>query len=196
MTTKAKLLRTPLVRTRDAAAPAEMDLEARQFVQLYDEYFERVYRYARYRLEDHALAEDMTALTFERALKHLNDFDQRRGSFGSWLFTIARNLINNHLRDERKRTCISLDSYVDHLGKTASPEDKYLQVETQTELLAAIACLNARDRDLLSLKFGASLTNRRIAEITGLSENNVGVIVFRALHKLRKMLDDNASREK
>jgi RNA polymerase sigma factor (sigma-70 family) len=191
MTTKAKLLKTPLVKTRDAAAPAEKGLEARQFVQLYDEYFERVYRYARYRLEDHTSAEDMTAQTFERALKRLEDFDPRRGSFGSWLFTIARNLINNHLRDERKRTCMSLENYDDHPDKTASPEDRFLQVEAQTELLAAMACLNTRDRDLLSLKFGASLTNRRIAEITGLSENNVGVIVFRALHKLRKMLDEN-----
>jgi len=195
MTTKAKFLKPPLVRSRDASAPAEKDLEARQFVQLYDEYFERVYRYARYRLENHISAEDMTALTFERALKYLEDFDQRRGSFGSWLFTIARNLINNHLRDERKRTYVSLDSYVDHPDKTASPEDAYLQNEAQAELLEAMSYLKARERDLLSLKFGASLTNRRIAEITGLSENNVGVIVFRALHRLRKILDDKSADE-
>jgi RNA polymerase sigma factor (sigma-70 family) len=192
MTTKVRLLKTPLAGTRDAAACEAKSLDAHQFIQLYDEYFGRVYRYARYRLTDHVVAEDMTALTFERALNCLEDFDPLRGTFGSWLFTIARNLINNHLRDEKKRACLSLENCAEQPDKTASPEEKYLQVEAQSELIAAMTCLSERDRDLLSLKFAASLTNRRIAEITGLSENNVGVILFRALHKLRNLIDENS----
>ena len=61
-------------------------------------------------------------------------------------------------------------------------------MEAQAELLAVLAHLSERERDLLSLKFAAGLTNRRIAEITGLSDTNVGVIVYRALQHLRLIL--------
>jgi RNA polymerase sigma-70 factor (ECF subfamily) len=52
-------------------------------------------------------------------------------------------------------------------------------------LTALLATLPDRDRELLSLKYGAGLTNRAIARITGLSESNVGTIVHRAVQALR-----------
>lgn len=57
--------------------------------------------------------------------------------------------------------------------------------ETRAELLAAVARLSDRERDLIALKFAAGLTNRRIAELTGLSESNLGVILYRAVPRLR-----------
>jgi DNA-directed RNA polymerase specialized sigma24 family protein len=61
--------------------------------------------------------------------------------------------------------------------------------ETRAELLAAVPRLEDRERDLIALKFAAGLTNRRIAEITGLSESNVGVILYRAVRRLRAELN-------
>lgn len=52
-----------------------------------------------------------------------------------------------------------------------------------------MATLSDRERDLIALKFAAGLTNRRIAELTGLSENNVGVILYRAVQRLRVELN-------
>ncbi|MFQ6101807.1 MAG: RNA polymerase sigma factor [Anaerolineae bacterium] len=51
-----------------------------------------------------------------------------------------------------------------------------------------MARLSDRERDLIGLKFAAGLPNRRIAELTGLSENNVGVILYRAVRRLRAEL--------
>jgi len=48
-----------------------------------------------------------------------------------------------------------------------------------------VARLSDRERDLVALKFAAGLTNRRIAELTGLSESNLGVILYRAVPRLR-----------
>ena len=51
-----------------------------------------------------------------------------------------------------------------------------------------MARLSDREQDLIALKFAAGLTNRRIAEMTGLSQNNVGVILYRAVRRLRAKL--------
>jgi RNA polymerase sigma factor (sigma-70 family) len=161
------------------------------FVRLYDEYFSRVYNYARYRCGDAEAADDLAAQTFERAFSRLEQYDPQRGPFGAWLFAIARNLVNDHLRLIQQRVCMPLESFEQRAAQTASPEETLIQVEAQTELLNALAHLSERERDLLSLKFAAGLTNRRIAELTGLSEANVGVIVYRSLQHLRVLLAAN-----
>ena len=62
--------------------------------------------------------------------------------------------------------------------------------EKRHVLLGALATLADRERDLLALKFQSGLNNRQIAQMTGLSESNVGTIVNRALNKLRARLED------
>jgi RNA polymerase sigma-70 factor (ECF subfamily) len=164
-------------------------LEADQFIRLYDEYYRRVYNYVRYRCGDAVIADDLTALTFEKALTRLADFDPDRGPFGAWLFTIARNMVNNHLRSEKGRGWLPLESCDEHPDQAALPEESLIQGEAQAELLAALSQLSERDRDLLSLKFAAGLTNRRIAEMTGMTDNHVGVILYRAIHRLKAILE-------
>jgi RNA polymerase sigma-70 factor (ECF subfamily) len=160
------------------------------FVRLYDEYFPRVYNYIRYRCGDAATADDLTAQTFERALQHIEQYDPERAPFGAWLFAIARSVVSNHLRSEIRRGWLPLEACERRADQETGPEDRVIQVETQAELLAAFSFLSERERDLLSLKFAAHLTNRRIAEITGLTEANVGVILYRALHRLRVIMGE------
>jgi RNA polymerase sigma-70 factor (ECF subfamily) len=53
-------------------------------------------------------------------------------------------------------------------------------------LRALLAQLPDRERELISLKYGAGATNRAIAKVTGLSESNVGTIVHRVVEALRR----------
>jgi RNA polymerase sigma-70 factor (ECF subfamily) len=187
MTVQARLLKGNLLAGSSMLEKAGGS-EQVAFLRLYDEYFPRVYNYARYRCGDAATADDLTAQTFERALAHLKNYDPQRAPFGAWLFGIARNLVNDHLRADRRRDCLPLETCAEHPAPVVSPEERLIQVEAQAELLAALAQLSERERDLLCLKFAAGLTNRRIAEVTGFSEANVGVIVYRALQHLRLIL--------
>lgn len=193
MTIQARLLKGSLL-TGSGVLEKTGGLEQVAFLRLYDEYFPRVYNYARYRCGDAEAADDLTAQTFERALAHLEDYDPQRAPIGAWLFGIARNLVNDHLRAARRRECLPLETCAEHPAPAASPEERLIQVEAQAELLAALARLSERERDLLSLKFAAGLTNRRIAEVTALSEANVGVILFRALQHLRLVLTTTESK--
>lgn len=162
-------------------------LTVEEFLACYDTYFSQVYNYICYRCGDSLAADDLTATVFERALMYLGDYRSERGSLKAWLFAIARNTVNNHFRLEKRRFCVSLERQheYEYPDPNRTPEEAVLQLETQQALLAAIQKLDDRARDLLGLKFGAHMTNRRIAEITGLSEANVGVIIHRALNRLR-----------
>lgn len=175
----------------DAALAERMAQEPQAFAQLYDRYFGRVYNYLRYRCEDAAQADDLVAQTFERAWARRDSYKPKRGSFPAWLFAIARNAMNDFLRAKRRRPEAPLEAAGQYPAQTASPEQVVLQNEMVAGLLEALSGLDERQRDLLALKFAARMNNRQIAQMTGLSESNVGVIVFRAIRKLRAELSDD-----
>ena len=178
------------------ALPNELALAARAadepaaLATIYDHYFSRVYNYARYRVGDAATADDLTTEVFERVLLHIGGYRAERAPFAAWLFAIARNVVNSHLRAQRRRRWLSLEALRHHASAEPRPEEAVIGNETHAELLAAVARLSERERDLIALKFAAGLTNRRIAEISGLGESNVGVILYRAVRRLRARLGD------
>jgi RNA polymerase sigma-70 factor (ECF subfamily) len=67
----------------------------------------------------------------------------------------------------------------------ATPEEAALRRADSERLTRLLAQLPERERELLALKYGADLTNRAIARVTGLSESNVGTILHRTVHALR-----------
>jgi len=156
-------------------------------VQVYDAYFKRVVTYIRYRVGDAQTADDLAGRVFETLFTHLGQFDPGRGPFEPWLFAIVRNTVNQYFRRSRL-PWVNWEGFANRPADGPLPEETVLQHETQDELLAALARLDARARDLVGLKFVARLTNRQIAAITGLSESHVGVILFRAIAQVRREL--------
>lgn len=180
-----------VVLQNEALLVARVSEEPAAFAAIYDHYFPRVYNYIRYRVGDSETTDDLTSTVFERTLANIRTYDPARAPFAAWLFAIARNVVNDHLRAQRRRMLLHGRSTADASGLSteARPEDSLVGKETYQELLGALNQISERERNLIGLKFGAGLSNRHIARITGLSESNVAVIVFRAIRKLRKELD-------
>lgn len=175
------------------AAQAATDPQA--FATLYDAFFERIYSYLRYRLGDANTADDLTAQTFERALARLSTFCPQRAPFDAWLFAIARNALTDHLRAQRRHPWFSFDKWRHRPASDLLPEDASIIADERRRLLAAVARLDERQRDLIALKFGAMLGNQEIAVMLGLSNSNVGVILHRAVSRLRVLLAEEAADE-
>lgn len=176
---------TVAVLPNELALVARATVEPAAFAAIYDHYFPRVYNYVRYRVQDAETADDITAQVFERALVSIGSYRPEHAPFAAWLFAIARNAVIDHLRAQRQRRWLSLEVLRDRASAEPQPEEVITRDETHAELLADVARLSDRERDLIALKLAAGLTNRRIAELTGLSESNVGVIVYRAVRRLR-----------
>lgn len=158
------------------------------FGKVYDLYFARVYNYIRYRVGDAGAADDLTSQVFERILDKFSSFRPEKAPFETWLFAVVRNALSDHFRARSWRSWLSLDE-VRERPSGERPVDAALAAdESQRELLEAVAGLDERERDIIGLRFGSGMTNRSIAELTGLSESNVGVILYRAVQKLQKEL--------
>jgi RNA polymerase sigma-70 factor (ECF subfamily) len=156
---------------------------------VYDEHVWRVYGFFAYRLGSRADAEDLTQLTFERALRAWGRYDASRASMGTWLIAIARNLLIDHVRRDRSSLQTPLDDAAareDLLPHTAGPEE---ELGLGPELGAALARLPQREREVIALRFGGELTGPEIAEMLGLSLANVQQILSRTLRKLRAELE-------
>jgi RNA polymerase sigma factor (sigma-70 family) len=180
---------TAAVLTNESALVAQALVEPAAFAELYDHYFPRIFNYVRYRVQDSNLADDLTALIFERALQHISHYNQEKGTFSVWIFAIARNAISDHLRAQRRHRWFSLDTIWEWASSSPQPDELVIKGETRDELLEALEGLGERERDIIALKYGAQLTNRRIASLTGLSESNVAVILYRSVRRLRDSLD-------
>lgn len=176
--------------TDELAWVSEAKADPAAFAAIYDHYFSRVYNYVRYRISNPQIADDVTAQVFEKAFAHLKRYDPQRAPFGAWLFAIARNAVNDTLRQHQKRALLSLNIAVQQPSSGPTPEQALLKQEARHRLLQAVGKLGERERDIIALKFASGLSNRRIAELTGLTESNVGVILYRTMKRLRVELED------
>jgi len=150
--------------------------------EVYDQLLPRVFHYFFYKVGDQFLAEELTAITFEKAWISRKKYKRDLGAFRFWLFGIAQKVAADHFRKNKNE--IPLDAVNPVSNQKV---EKEIESKTDAERLASILkILSERERSLVSLKYGAELNNREIARQTGLSESNVGTIVFRAVAKLRK----------
>jgi RNA polymerase sigma factor (sigma-70 family) len=162
--------------------------EKRDFARLYDEEVWHVYAFFGYRVATRAEAEDLTQLTFERALRASDRYDERRGSPRTWLMAIARNLLIDHYRQRRSREVSLLDG--EGLRREVEArQDHGRDLGLSADLADALATLTPREREILALRFGGDLNGPGIAKLTGLSLSNVQQILSRSLRRLREELD-------
>jgi len=161
----------------DRVLRREVDWDA-----MYAEQLPRVYNFFRFRIRGPHDIEDLTSRTFEKAWRDRQQYRRDRAGFATWLFGIARNVAADHLRSVREH--VSLDA-IDHPPTDETPESDAARRSDIERLAKLTAHLSDRDRELLALKYGAALNNRLIAELTGLTESNVGTILHRTVEKLR-----------
>jgi len=156
------------------------------FAEAYEDSLPRVYAFFAYRTGSREDAEDLTQATFERALRHWRRYDPRRASPATWLLAIARNLLIDHARSAKARpSTVAWDTGAEEATET----DPIGALGPDPDLLAALAQLTPRDREIVALRFGADLTGPEIAALTDLTLANVQQIVSRSLRRLRELLE-------
>ncbi|KUO74747.1 MAG: hypothetical protein APF81_20695 [Desulfosporosinus sp. BRH_c37] len=155
---------------------------------MYEHYFPRIYSYVRCRVNNPAVSDDLTSTIFEKVLSRLDSYSSDRGTFSTWLFTIAHNVVVDYFKEpEHSAVCLEMAHEV--VSPEPDPQDQIVALLTNEQLIQALQQLTERERNIISLKFWGGLTNRNIASLTGLSESNVGIILYRSMQRLRSLLD-------
>jgi len=164
--------------------------ENKPFGKLYEFYYPKVRGYFLIRTRDEKKTEDLTSQVFEKALAGLDSFQWQGVPFSTWLFKIAQNTLFDAFRSERKRAKVSLEKIPPIKTGEMGPEEAALQTESYEILERLLFKLPERERDIIYMKFYEGYTNRAIAHLTGLSETNVGTILYRTLRRLRQELQN------
>jgi RNA polymerase sigma-70 factor (ECF subfamily) len=160
---------------------------------LYAAHVHRVFRAVRALCKSEAEAEDVVQDAFIKAFASLGSYQARPNRrFLAWLSTIALNAARNRLtRGARRRVLAEEDAARDVKEPPATPEDRMLRAEDRARLLGALAELSTRDREVVSLRYGAALEAAEVAELCGLSAANVRKICERCRGRLLASLDDD-----
>ena len=158
---------------------------------VYESELSRIYNYFLYKVCNRELAQDLTAITFERAWKARGKFNMSLASPATWLLGIARNILREELhRNKIIEDEVELLDETEKLPSTEDVEQSFQELQDKVLLQNLLQELPEREHDLVALKYGAGLTNREIARATGLSESNVGSILHRTVTTLRRKWDE------
>lgn len=158
-----------------------------EFSERYRQFFPRVFAYIYGRVHNVHVSEDLAADVFERAFQKADSL-RNEEAFSTWLFTIARNVVISHGRKQGRETIMDPDVLKAIAPGRESVEGDILMREELTAISQLLRTCPQREQDIIALKFDAELANAQIAQIMGLSEPNVRVILFRTLRKLREMM--------
>ena len=164
--------------------------DAEAFGMLYDHYHTSVYRFVYYRVGSVALAEDLAAETFFRALRSMSSFRWQGKDFGAWLVTIARNLTADHYKAGRTRLEYTTEDMTAHDSVTEGPEDTVLASLTNETLLSTLRELPAEQQECLIMRFLQGLSIAETAKALGRSDGAVKQLQLRAVRNLAKLLPE------
>ena len=161
----------------------------RSFEAAYEDHVWAVYAFIAYRVRGRSDAEDLTQVTFERALKSWHRYDDTKSPVGGWLIAIARNVLIDHHRRGQVRPGQPVDT--DELPEEATGTSPGPEAALAGDplLMEALAGLTEREREFIGLRYGTDMTGPEIAELTGLNLANVQQILSRALRKLKGQLE-------
>ena len=160
--------------------------DQKAFAQLYEEHFDRIYRYVALRIGDKMEAEDMTQQVFLSALQSISSFKWKGVPFAAWLYRIAHNQVVDYLRKQNKQAAIPFDESL-----ASSDSNPQLMAEHNLDierLLLATRQLTEAQREVISLRFASELPIAQVAKIMGKSQGAVKALQHSAIVALRKVL--------
>lgn len=171
----------------DALVIAAQEGDKDAFGQIYDHFFDKIFRYVYFRVKAKEV-DDLVEIIFIKVWTNLLKYEKRDVSFGAWLFRIAHNVVIDHRRAHR--SVLPIDPRLEDKTNRNAPKERTQKALMAERLREEVQKLKEPYRQVISLKFLTGLSNSEIAEILGQREGNVRVLQFRALKELKQRLAD------
>ena len=169
------------------------EYDAQALAEIYDRYAESIYRYAYRYVGNAELAEDLTSEVFLKLLQVLGTSRAPRQQLQGWLYRVARNLAIDRFRQQAKGAILSLNEDLTPEDGD-SPSTRLELQQLQHDLREAISQLTPDQQQVIVLRFAEGRKIRDIGRLMGKSEGSVKLLQFRAINRLRTLLDNQGKR--
>ncbi len=180
LSAKASLQERSLGSSGREAAQATADALAAS----YDEYYDRIARYAYARTGNRDVAEDLAGEVFARAVESIDSFRDQGVPIGAWLFRIAHNLVIDHYRRSAKRRHEPLEEAY----AVAGADDPAAETEhalAMEQVRASMALLNPAQQEVITLRFLGELSAEEAGAIMGRTSGAIRELQRTAMTALR-----------
>jgi RNA polymerase sigma-70 factor, ECF subfamily len=161
------------------------------FSALYRRHYDALFKYCVHRLFDRHVAEDVTSQVFLRVVEKFNTFKGNEKQFRGWLYVIATNFINEHLR----KAAVQKKAQK-YFSENSKKHDNIFENNSHKleSLKNAILTLKPKFQTLITLHYFEKMKAEQIAEVVGTSAATVRSQLSRGVEKLRKKMNikDNA----
>lgn len=152
------------------------------FGELYDHYVKPIYRFIYFKTHHKETAEDLTSVTFMKALDNIQKFDAKKASFKTWLYRIARNNVIDHYRTNKSVSDLEDAWGVSDKEDIGRDTDMKMKIESVEKYMEK---LKPEQRELILLRVWGGHSFKEIAEVMGKSEGACKVMFRRVMGKLR-----------
>jgi RNA polymerase sigma-70 factor (ECF subfamily) len=160
------------------------------FGMLYERYLNEIYRFVFYKVGSKLTAEDITEESFLRAWENLPRTykrDQKVDNFRAWVYRIANNLVIDFYRKKKPVEYINSPK----TGNASLPETIVIEREETEQLIKSLRKLKPDFQQMIILRLINELSHREVAEIMNISENHSRVLCYRAIKKLKRIVEDD-----
>lgn len=152
------------------------------FWQLYEKYFQEIYKFVYLKTFDKELCEDITSQTFLKALDKINSFkNDENSNFRAWIYKISYNLIIDNYKNKKENLDLSeiLEIWYDsNFWKDLDNKEKLKKVFKYFDTL------NPKHKQILIMRIWDDLSYKEISELTWENLDNCKKIVSRSLSKI------------
>lgn len=167
-------------------------MDAEQLTSIYENHYTRVYNYISYRINNHYNTKDLVSAVFEKVMMYYDTYRPGSSPLEAWIITIARNVVVDYFRSMKRghNNFSPLDVAIELVSPRKQPDEIYVLQEENRQLMQALNTLSEKERNIVAMKYAGDLRNCEIAQIMGMTESNIGVVIHRALGKMRKYLQE------
>ncbi|MDD4902464.1 MAG: RNA polymerase sigma factor [Patescibacteria group bacterium] len=157
------------------------------FSLLYEAYFSPVFRYIYFRVQDQAIAEDLTQTVFLKVYEKLPVYEDQDRPPLAYFFTIARNKVIDHWRKNKEVKLPDAENFLAQVPDPAANAEELLSRAGAEKMVSqALEILSEDQREAIILKFINELSNREIADLLDKNEEAVRQLQCRGLRNLRE----------
>lgn len=161
-------------------------LKQEALAEVHDLYYDAIFRYLAYRVNDLQTAEDLTSEVFIRFLHAIRQKNAPQNTIRGWLFGTASLILKEHYRKKKRSQLAELNENLS--SDWTGPTERLETQESKEALREAMASLTEDQQQVLALRFGYEMPIRDVAETMNKSEGSVKMLQVRAIAALTKIM--------